>query len=97
MSVRQAWNRTWNVNVVGAHIMTSTFLLLIRKSHDARVIFITSGLSSLEITQDLSDPRKLEGFTVCRSTKRALNMMMLQWWRELKPDGFKVWLLHRGL
>jgi NAD(P)-dependent dehydrogenase (short-subunit alcohol dehydrogenase family) len=71
--------------------MTSTFLSLIRKSHDGRVIFITSGLYSLTITQDLSDPRNLEGFTVYRSTKCTLNMLMLQWRWELKSDGIKVW------
>ena len=48
MSEREAWNKSWNVNVAGTQIVTSTFMPLLLKSSDPRLIFITSGASSLE-------------------------------------------------
>ncbi|KAB5576142.1 putative short chain dehydrogenase [Coniochaeta sp. 2T2.1] len=56
MTARQMWNRTYDVNVTGTHIMTATFAPLLVKSTDPRLVFITSGISSLEGSQDSSKP-----------------------------------------
>lgn len=96
MTARQAWNKTWDVNITGAHIVTSTFLPLLIKSSDPRLLFITSGLSSLGESA-VGDPRyppppaglpkKGAPFMAYRSSKAGLNMMMLEWSRALKNDG----------
>ena len=106
MTAREAWNKAWNVNVTGAHIMTLTFLPLLMKSSDPRLIFVTSGLSSLELCADTNSPRymippaglpKPTGFVGYTSTKAGLNMMMIHWNRMLTNDGVKVWSLAPGL
>jgi NAD(P)-dependent dehydrogenase (short-subunit alcohol dehydrogenase family) len=110
ISAREAWNRTWNVNVTGTHILTSTFMPLLLQSSQSpspdprRLIFITSGLSSLAGTEsnvthpiNLSPPegwpKSYEGMFFCpsyRSSKTGMNMMMREWVRLLRNDGDKV-------
>ncbi|KAF1365818.1 short chain dehydrogenase [Lizonia empirigonia] len=106
MTTRSAWNKSWDVNVTGAQIMTSTFLPLLLKSTNPRLIFVTSGLSSLEGASDPSNPGnavppsglpKVQAFARYRACKTGLNMMMLNWARALKSDGFKVWSVAPGL
>jgi len=38
IGTREAWNKTWDVNVTGAQITTLTFLPLLFKSQDPRLI-----------------------------------------------------------
>ena len=108
MSAREAVNKTWNVNVTGAHVMTQTFLPLLLKSRDPRVLFITSGLSSLQTASDVNDPRyqvapagpkgpQQMGTIGYKSSKAGLNMLMIDWTRILKNDGVKVWCIAPGL
>jgi NAD(P)-dependent dehydrogenase (short-subunit alcohol dehydrogenase family) len=106
MTMRQAWNKSWDVNVTGAQIMTSTFLPLLLKSSDPRLIFVTSGLSSLDGASDPNNPGnvvpppglpKIQAFAGYRASKTGLNMMMLNWARSLKSDGVKVWSVAPGL
>jgi len=103
LTPRQAWNRSWDVNVTGAHITTSAFLPLLLKSEDPRLVFVTSGLSSLEGHSSSSQQPppaglpKQYGFMSYRSAKTGLNMMALEWDRVLKNDGVKVWTVAPGL
>jgi NAD(P)-dependent dehydrogenase (short-subunit alcohol dehydrogenase family) len=87
MTTRQAWNKSWGVNVTGAHIMTLTFLPLLLRSWDPRLLFLTSGLSSLHDAADAGSPKnvvppaglpKTQPFVGYRSAKVGLNMMMVQ-------------------
>lgn len=41
------WNMSWAVNSTSTHIFTHTFVPLLLKSADPRLIFITSGTSTL--------------------------------------------------
>lgn len=106
MSTREAFNKTWDVNVTGAHIMTQQFLPLLLKSTDPRLLFITSGLASLEAATDSNNPRyqvpppglpKQLGMIGYKSSKVGLNMLMADWTRILKADGVKVWCIAPGL
>ena len=56
MSLREGWNRAYNINVTGTHIMTSTFVPLLLKSSAPRLLFITSGTSSLIQTEKFDNP-----------------------------------------
>ena len=107
MSAREAWGKAWDVNVIGAYAMTSTFLPLLIKSSDPRLLFVTSGLSSIKIASDSSHPRYQNppagwpkqhmGQMSYKSAKAGLNMMMVEWHRILKNDGVKVWSIAPGL
>lgn len=96
MTARQAWNKAWDVNVTGPHIVTSTFLPLLIRSPDPRLLFITSGLSSLSESALDSPrypsppagmPKRPSAFMGYRSSKAGLNMLMLEWKRALKHDN----------
>ena len=85
--------------------MTSTFMPLLLKSSDPRLIFV-AGLS--QITQAAESyfptpplpagwPKSLEFETIgYRCSKVALNMLMLDWNHKLKADGVKVWAVGPG-
>ncbi|KAF5240357.1 hypothetical protein FANTH_9617 [Fusarium anthophilum] len=108
MSAREMWNRTYDVNVTGTHILTWTLAPLLLKSSDPRLMFIASGTSSLagSENQDLPInkqpskgwPKALNNFNLpaYRSSKTAMNMMMREWFRLLGQDGVKVWAISPG-
>lgn len=104
---RELWNKTWDVNVTGTQIVTTTFVPLLLRSADSRLIFVTSGTSTLEYTENLAwgvnhIPAKgwpkqgFFGMPAYRSAKTGLNMMMREWYRILKDDKVKVWALQPG-
>ncbi|KAJ5930381.1 hypothetical protein N7466_005874 [Penicillium verhagenii] len=106
MTERQIWNQSWNTNTVGTQIMTSTFMPLLIQSSDPRLLFVTSGTSSLTRTDDMAIPVNHSpakgwpkaGFSVpaYRASKCGMNMMMREWHRLLKEDGVKVWSISPG-
>jgi NAD(P)-dependent dehydrogenase (short-subunit alcohol dehydrogenase family) len=54
LTMREMWNKSWDVNTTGTHILTHTFLPLLLKSFDPRLLFITSGTSSLTESENLT-------------------------------------------
>lgn len=107
LSMRQMWNSSWNVNTVGTQIMTHTFIPLLLQSENPRLLFITSGTSTLAGTENMAltvnqyPPKgwpKGGGPSVpaYRSSKTGMNMMMREWYRILKEDGVKVWCISPG-
>ncbi|KAK3071594.1 hypothetical protein LTR53_008331 [Teratosphaeriaceae sp. CCFEE 6253] len=84
---------------------------LLFKSDNPRVLFVTSGTSSLvetELTEgiiarinaapDAGWPKsqQLNPVTSYRSTKTGLNMLMREWHRILRNDPVKVWAISPG-
>lgn len=107
MTMRAAWNKDYDINVAGTQVLTHTFIPLLLKSSNPRLIFVTSGLSSLENLANgvgPAPPKVQAGWpktgmqlpTGYRSSKTALNMMMLSWHWDLQPDGVKVWAVSPG-
>lgn len=106
MSMREAWNKSWNVNTTGTQIMTHTFIPLLLKSSDPRLLFVTSGTFTLAETetQELwvnkipakGWPKQAIAFPAYRSSKTGMNMMMREWARVLTEDGVKVWCISPG-
>lgn len=100
------WNRTWNVNTTSTHMMTSTFVPLLLKSSNPRLLFLASGTASLGGTENPAIPVNTvppkgwpkTGFNVAayRSAKTGLNMVMREWYRSLKEDGVKVFAVSPG-
>jgi len=111
LSLRDTLLRTFDVNVAGAHVVTHTFVPLLLKSPPSsrRLLFVTSGLSSLKSAAEhfLPPPHDVapplgwpkEGFQLTlgyRSSKAGLNMLMLGWRHALQGDGVKTWCLSPG-
>ena len=105
MSLRDCFNKAYDVNVTGANVMTYVFMPLLLKSSDPRLIFV-AGLSQITIASQkyfptpplpAGWPKKVEFETIgYRSSKTALNMVMLDWNHKLKEDGVKVWAVGPG-
>lgn len=112
LSVREGWNKAYDINVTGTHIMTSTFVPLLLKSSNPRLMFITSGTSSLIETEKVDNPalqrinaspeagwpKPPGGMEIVsyRSSKTGMNMMVRDWVRVLKNDGVKVFNISPG-
>ena len=112
MATREMWNQSWNINTTGTHIMTSFFAPLLLQSKNPRLLFITSGTSTLAGTENLAVPvNKIPpkgwpkpdfdennyAIPAYRSSKTGMNMMMREWYRMLKEDGVKVFCISPGL
>ncbi|KAF2096235.1 NAD(P)-binding protein [Rhizodiscina lignyota] len=106
MSMRDMWNKSWSVNTTGTFILTHTFVPLLLKAVDPRLLFITSGTSTLAesgntalpVNKPLAKgwPKQSLGIPAYRSAKTGMNMMMRQWVRILGEDGVKVWCISPG-
>jgi NAD(P)-dependent dehydrogenase (short-subunit alcohol dehydrogenase family) len=112
LSIREAWNKSWDSNVAGTHVLMSEAIPLLLKSGEPRLIFITSGTSALALTEKFDHPalqrmnaspaagwpkpKEIAPLESYRSAKTGLNMMMRQWHRLLLNDGVKVWAISPG-
>lgn len=101
------WNKSWDVNVSGTFVTTNTFVPLLLKASEPRLLFITSGTSTLaeHDNQKLPInhappkgwPKPTYMIPAYRSSKTGLNMMMKEWGRLLKEDGVKVLAISPGM
>lgn len=112
MTLREAFNATWDVNVSGTHVMTHEFTPLLLKSANPRLMFVTSGTSALTETEKFDypplarlnaspeagwpKPASMNPVTSYRSSKTGLNMLMREWAKNLKNDGVKVFAISPG-
>lgn len=111
MTEREMWNQSWNINTVGTQIMTSTFAPLLIQASNPRLLFITSGTSTLAGSENQAlhfnkySPKgwpkpnfdgKNYNLPAYRSSKAGMNMMMRDWYRALHEDGVKVWCVSPG-
>lgn len=90
MTIREAWNQSWNVNTAGTQVVTATFVPLLLQSSNPRLLFLVSGTSSLAISEVPGIPintvpakgwPKTDLFMQCnipayRSSKAGLTMLM---------------------
>ena len=51
LSLRDGLNKSWDTNVTGTHVLTTLAVPLLLKSTDPRLIFMTSGTSSMTETE----------------------------------------------
>lgn len=106
MSLRDSFNRAYDVNVSGTQVLTWTLIPLLLKSTDPRLIFV-SGLAAITVAaeayfptppQPAGWPKEIAFETIgYRSSKVAINMVMLDWNHKLKEDGVKVWAVQPGM
>lgn len=106
MSLRDSFNQAYDVNVSGTQVLTWTFIPLLLKSTDPRLIFV-SGLAAITVAaeayfptppQPAGWPKEIAFETIgYRSSKVAINMVMLDWNHKLEEDGVKVWAVQPGM
>ncbi|KAF5585629.1 NAD(P)-binding protein [Fusarium pseudocircinatum] len=106
--VREGWNQTYDVNVTGTHLFTQTFapLLLASQAEQPRLVFITSGLSSISEHAAGSSPKYMRApagwpkpespWFAYRVSKTAMNMLVAEWARLLRDDGVAVFNVSPG-
>lgn len=109
--LRDAFNKSWDINVSGTHVLTTLAVPLLLQSADPRLMFMTSGTSSLTETERLDDelykrlngsppagwPKPTPQLASYRSSKAGLNMLMREWEKTLRNDGVKVWAISPGM
>ncbi|QYT06385.1 Short chain dehydrognease/reductase [Trichoderma simmonsii] len=106
-NARSVFNDTYNINVSGTNMMTFVLASLLLRSTSPRLLFLTSGLSTMGgFTQshipvqsvELGWPKKdFATAQAYRCSKAAINMLMLIWSFTLKQDGVKTWAIAPGL
>ncbi|KAI1047205.1 hypothetical protein LB505_011661 [Fusarium chuoi] len=87
------WNKTYDVNVTGTHILTWTLAPLLLESSDPRLMFIASGTSSLTGSEGSDLPFNKQP---SRGWPKVLDNSNLEWFRLLGQDGVKVWAISPG-
>jgi NAD(P)-dependent dehydrogenase (short-subunit alcohol dehydrogenase family) len=105
MSLRECFDKAYDLNVSGTNVVTSTFMPLLLKSAEPRLIFL-AGLSQMTQAakayfptppQPAGWPKKIDFETIgYRCSKRAMNMLMLDWNHKLKEDQVKVFSVSPG-
>ncbi|KKX27086.1 SDR family oxidoreductase [Rhizobium sp. LC145] len=87
----------FETNVFGVLRVTQAFLPLLRKSEAARIVMMSSGLSSLGDALDMRSETWTVGFGGYCASKTALNMLTVKLAKELDPEGIKVNAVDPGL
>lgn len=105
-SLRESLTGSYDVNVAGAHVTTSSFMPLLLQSRDPRLVFIAGlgtfaqcarGQFPLPASLARGWPKNMDFETVgYRCSKTALNMLMLDYHFKLRGDGVKVWCAGPG-
>jgi NAD(P)-dependent dehydrogenase (short-subunit alcohol dehydrogenase family) len=104
--MREMWDKSWSVNTTSTFMITHALVPLLLKSSDPRLLFITSGTSTLAehgnqaLAVNRSPPKgwpkQMLFIPAYRSAKAGLNMMVLEWARILGEDGVKTWAISPG-
>lgn len=92
-SLRQLYHNHFDANLFGAAVTTEAFLPLLRKSQapdGKRIAFTSSGLASLKLADNGPDLYTASAYPIYRSTKTAMNMIMLGYAKRLEGEGFVV-------
>jgi NAD(P)-dependent dehydrogenase (short-subunit alcohol dehydrogenase family) len=87
----------FEINTIGQVIMTEAFKPLLAKSKDARLIFLSSRLSSISIRLQPDHQSYNAPFAPYRISKAALNMWAACAAKEGKEQGIRVWTVDPGL
>lgn len=85
-----AFKETFDVNFYGVVRVTQTFLPLMKKTADARIYNISSGLGSVALQLDPATGFNQMGVAAYNSSKAALNMVTAMLSNELKDSKIMV-------
>jgi NAD(P)-dependent dehydrogenase (short-subunit alcohol dehydrogenase family) len=96
-SLKQKLDQILTTNVTGPAIVSQAFRPLLLKGSDAKSIYVTSGLGSLSNCSNPESKQYHSKWTAYRTSKSGLNMWALQDYKELAPQGVKVFTFCPGL
>ena len=80
----------WETNVFGTLAVYQAMLPLLRRSSDARIVNVSSGVGSLTLNADPAFPYRAIFGPVYPASKTALNAITLAMMLELETSGIKV-------
>lgn len=86
----------WETNVFGVLAIYQAMLPLLRKSADARIVNVSSGVGSLASNADPAYPYRAFFGPIYPASKTALNAITLAMMIELENTGIKVNLVSPG-
>lgn len=86
----------WETNVFGVVAVYQAMLPLLKKSSDARIVNVSSGVGSLTTNADPTYPYRAFFSPVYSASKTALNAVTLAMMIELEKTGIKVNLVSPG-
>lgn len=87
---------TFETNSFGPAVITETFFPLLEKSKNARLIYVSSGLGSIDMRLDPNDPYRMVPGLPYRMSKAALNMLVACNVVTYGPKGVKAWAFDPG-
>lgn len=87
----EQYNNTFNTNVFGVVRVTKTFIELLRRSPEPRIVNVSSSVGSLTLQSDPTWPAfDYAKYAVYGASKAALNMYTVHLAYELRDTAFKV-------
>ena len=86
----KAFIETYQVNVFGVLRVTQAFLPLLKKSKDASIVMVSSGLGSITLHNNPESGFAAFEAIAYNSSKSALNGLMVGFANELKSHNIKV-------
>ncbi|CZT23928.1 related to dehydrogenases with different specificities (related to short-chain alcohol dehydrogenases) [Ramularia collo-cygni] len=92
-SLRQLYHNHFDTNLFGAAVTLEAFLPLLRESKapgGKRIAFTSSGLASFKLADNGPASCTASLYPIYRSTKTAMNMIMLGYAKQLEGEGFVV-------
>ncbi|KAF9890000.1 hypothetical protein FE257_006680 [Aspergillus nanangensis] len=96
-SLKIAIEETFAVNVIGVALVAEAFTPLLLRSPCPYSLFMSSGLGSLSMATDPNAGSYSAPYNVYRMSKAALNMFVVQQYKELNKKGVKVFAVCPGL
>lgn len=92
------FERTYQLHVVGPHLLTSLLLPTLRASRDGRVVTVTSGgmYTQKLVVRRLEAPRDYRPAVAYARAKRAQVALTEQWQRRLTGSGITFSVVHPG-
>ncbi|CAL5868376.1 uncharacterized protein PFLUO_LOCUS2601 [Penicillium psychrofluorescens] len=96
-SGRDKLKTIFDINVFGAMLVSEAFVPLLLKSGQPYLIQISSGLGSLGMAADPTNPFYNSLWDEYRMSKAALNMMTLQMHKRLSTQNIRVFAVCPGL
>ncbi|KAH6652493.1 hypothetical protein BKA67DRAFT_624372 [Truncatella angustata] len=89
---RQLLEKTFSVNLFGAAAVTEAVIPLLERSWSPcpRIVFMSSRVGSLSVKSNATDRSSMRYFPMYRSSKCALNMVMLHYSSLFRDKGWKV-------
>lgn len=91
--------QTLATNLVGPWAFTAAMLPLLRKGHNSRIIWVSSGgmyTQRLDVGHLQTPPEPFDGVRAYAQTKRAMVMLSERLATELKASGIAVHCMHPG-